>query len=333
MKIIADENIPQLDEYFAATGVIIKKPGRDIVAADVVDADILLVRSVTQVNAALLQGSQVKFVGSATTGQDHLDTAWLAQHHIAWATAAGCNTRAVVEYIACTLAALQNAGFLTQPNLRAAVIGVGRIGARVAALLKMLGYTVLLCDPFKLNTVPFEKITACDLVTTHVPLVMTGEHPTFHLIDDAFLNRQNKNCVFINTSRGAIIADETIKQADASFCWCLDVYENEPNLNREIIAKAFLSTPHIAGYTVEAKIRGTIMLYEAAVAHGIITAQKMPRESVSNNLLEIKKEIDWQPLLLHTFDPRIISAELKKKPAQFDHLRKHFQRASILLLD
>ncbi len=183
-----------MEWYFATGNTLIKKPGRAICRADLMDADLLLVRSITQVNEALLQGTAVKFVGSATVGADHLETKWLDQQGIQWALAAGCSTTAVAEYVLCTIAATQKTGCLPENTVRAAIVGAGRIGSEVAIKLKQLGFGVSLCDPFltQTETVHFETLTGFDLISFHTPLSKTGPHPTFHLAEADFFQRRKK---------------------------------------------------------------------------------------------------------------------------------------------
>lgn len=198
MKIVADENIPCLDYYFRNGHELILKPGRQIHQQDVVDADILLVRSVTPVTKALLQDSSVKFVGSTTTGFDHLDLDYLKANHIEWEVAKGCNATAVVEYVLSVIAALQQQERLAFSGKRAGVIGAGRIGSEVIHKLKILGFEVLACDPLRAQvdpnfiSTPLAEIMDVDFISLHTPLTCSGQYSTFHMIDKDFLRRQKK---------------------------------------------------------------------------------------------------------------------------------------------
>ncbi|MDX1900515.1 MAG: 4-phosphoerythronate dehydrogenase [Gammaproteobacteria bacterium] len=332
MKIVADENITLLGHYFGQLGTVIQKPGRAISHEDILDADILLVRSVTPVNAALLQGSSVKFVGSVTTGIDHLDTEWLNQAGIHWASAKGCNANAVVEYIICTVAALQKEGFLQNSLLRAGIIGAGRIGNAVAEKLKYLNFEIIFCDPFRtdIEQTPFEKISDCDLISFHTPLTMTDHYPTYHMVDREFLARQKKDCILLNTARGAVINSHDLKYYGRECIWCLDVWENEPTIDFSILESALIATPHIAGYSVQAKNRGTEMIFTALskwLSNKIhLTSNPLPENP--HIILCENEKMDWQDVVLKIFDPRKLTEQMQFiMPSGYEHfdwLRKNF---------
>ncbi len=339
MKIVADENILLLDYYFPDADIVLK-PGRALVREDVIDADILLVRSVTKVGAALLHNTAVKFVGSTTAGIDHLDTAWLDQAGIVWTGAKGCNAIAVVEYIISIIAALQQENLLVQKNLRAAVVGVGEIGSLVAAVLKKLNFEVLLCDPWRSKEekdflgVTLNDIADVDFITLHTPLTHTGEFPTHHLIDKDFLTRQKPGCVLVNSSRGEVIQSTDLKQFGQHLIWCLDVFDNEPNIDLTILQKTHLATPHIAGYSLQSKYRGIEQVYRFAVDKKIITDNILPPSPLLNagkkdftHCLE-RFEKPWQEKVLAVFDPRITSKKMKEllleEYSTFDQLRKKY---------
>lgn len=275
MRIIADENMPLATELFAGLGEVVRRPGRQLTAADVRTADALLVRSVTRVDAALLAGSSVRFVGTATIGTDHLDLPWLATAGITVASAPGCNARAVAEYVAAVLArlAVADGGVLAGRTL--GVVGLGNVGRQVVAIARVLGLRVLGCDPWvQLPGVPscsLEQILAeADAVTLHVPLVRGGEHPTWHLLDAARLARLRPGAWLINTGRGDVVDNAALRQllpARPDLRVALDVWEGEPRIDAELAAQVQIATPHIAGYSQEGKWRGTQMVYEAFCRH------------------------------------------------------------------
>jgi erythronate-4-phosphate dehydrogenase len=325
MKIVADENIPLVQHYFGDLGELILKPGRAIAQADLVDADILLVRSVTAVNQALLQNTNVKFVGSATTGFDHIDIAWLKEQGIALSVARGCNSTAVVEYVICVIAALQKMQLLKQTDVRAGVIGVGQIGQVVADKLKTLGFEVVLCDPLRADIIstPLEKMVDLDFITLHTPLTREGNFPTYHLIQGDFLQRQKKNCVLLNSGRGATIAFDQLKLYGQDLIWCLDVWEHEPFIDLNVLQKAVIATPHIAGYSLQSKYRGIEMIYQDFTKQ-MVTEIKYPTKTISLN----DTDADWRDVVLQIFDPRVETERMKKTlledPSAFDRLRKSF---------
>lgn len=330
MKIVADENILLVENYFAHYGELILKPGREITRSDLIDADILLVRSVTKVNQALLENTAVKFVGSTTSGADHLDTDWLEANKIKWSVAAGCNAMAVAEYVICVIAALQKMDLLSHKKIRAAVVGVGRIGQLVADKFKLLGFDVMLCDPLRTDIIstPLEELTDLDLISFHTPLTKTGNYPTYHLVQKAFLEKQKKNCILLNAGRGEVFAFDSLKKYGKELVWCLDVWENEPKIDVEVLDGAMIATPHIAGYSLQSKYRGIEMVYAAAVQ------QEVVQENSGKNFLFPRKKISiehantWQDVVLCVFNPVTVTREMRQMlaydPTGFDSLRKKF---------
>lgn len=272
MQILADENIPLLDAFFGDIGTIHRMPGRDIGPADVKEADILLVRSVTRVDASLLSGSRVRFVGTATIGTDHIDEHWLSDQGVGFAAAPGSNADSVVEYVLSVLSVYaEEKGMADWTDLSVGVVGAGNVGGRLCQRLEKLGFTVRACDPpraeggeERLETL--DEALACDVVTLHTPLTRTGDHPTHHLMNRARLDQLDARQLLINTSRGAVIdcgaLRERMQQA-APPSLCLDVWEGEPETDPELAASAWLMTPHIAGYSQEGKIQGSERIYQA----------------------------------------------------------------------
>ncbi len=330
MKIVADENIPLIEHYFKGYGQLFLKPGRDINAADLQDADMLLVRSVTKVNQALLSGSSVKFVGSSTSGADHMDTDWLDVQGIQWSVASGCNAIAVAEYVVCVIAALQKMHYLADKKIRAAVVGVGTIGKQVAEKFALLGFEVVLCDPLRTDIVSteFAELTDLDIISFHTPLTHTGPFPTYHLVQKSFLQKQKPQCVLLNAGRGSVFSFEDLKQEGQSLIWCLDVFENEPYVDPLVLQQARIATPHIAGYSLQSKYRGIEMIYQAAVQQKVITPHALPPMIYPTRALAVDFAQDWRDVVLSIFDPVSATLEmretLKKNPAGFDSLRKKF---------
>ena len=276
MKIIADKEIPFVEYFFGGCGELVLMDSANFTHRNLQTADMLLVRSVTKVDPVLFKGTRIKYVGSPTTGFDHLDIEWLQKEGIFWSVAPGCNATAVVEYVLCVIAGLQKQGFLTKKKPRAGVIGVGKIGSQVALKLEVLGFEVILCDPYRgdseedFDSVPLDELRELDFITLHTPLTVAGTYPTYHMINQPFLFRQKENCILLNTSRGSVIHSNDLKISGQQLLWCLDVWENEPNIDFEILDTAFVATPHIAGYTLQSKIRGTEMLYQQFLKNHII---------------------------------------------------------------
>ncbi|WP_227551213.1 4-phosphoerythronate dehydrogenase [Kangiella sp. HZ709] len=272
LTLLADENMPMVDELFADFCWIERKAGRAITNTDLQDVDILLVRSITQVNQALLQKTPVKFVGTATIGTDHIDLDYLQQSEIEFSDAAGCNAQAVAEYVLAAIAYWSNNKRLDLSQVTVGIIGAGNVGTKLSRLLDHIGIDYLLNDPLLESTdderdfVSLDTVSQCQIVTCHVPLSKAGEHPTYHLIDKSFLAKMQDDSLLINSSRGAVLdnlaALETAR-SEKSVEFVLDVWEQEPRLNPQLLEKCLIGTSHIAGYSLEGKIRGTYYLYQA----------------------------------------------------------------------
>ena len=270
MKIVADENLAFTEYFFAEFGDIHQAAGRSLSHDDVKDAEALLVRSVTKVNAQLIQNTPLKFVGSATIGTDHLDISAIEAQQIAWSNAAGCNAQAVAEYVITALLKL-NPALLTQSSqFTLGIIGLGNVGSRLAYMAKLLGWNVIAYDPFvqhhDIQQVELEELLKnSDAITTHVPLTKSGEYPTYHLINEHALSLMKSNAILINSARGPVVS-ETALIADIqknNRQVVLDVFEHEPEISQQLLDLVTIVTPHIAGYSLEGKARGTQMIYEA----------------------------------------------------------------------
>ncbi len=275
MQIIADENIPCVTQAFAEMGRVTTLPGRQLTSSDVKDCDCLLVRSITAVNESLLSGSGVKFVATATIGTDHIDLDYLQQQNIGFANAPGCNAESAAEYVINVLFALAKLKGFDPFGLTAGIIGHGNVGSRVKQKLEALGIAVRVNDPplqhagddradyVSLQTLLHE----CDFITCHVPLTHEGDHPTCHLFDQHRLKQLKKNSLFFNAARGAVVdnaALSTLLSERHDLTVFLDTWEGEPAINQKLLTQVDFATPHIAGYSVEGKLRGTQMILDAA---------------------------------------------------------------------
>lgn len=270
MKIVADENLAFTEYFFADFGEIQQAAGRTLTHADVKDAEALLVRSVTQVNAELVQDTKLKFVGSATIGTDHLDIAALEQYNIAWSNAAGCNAQAVAEYVITALLHLKPELIDANDSFTLGIIGLGNVGSRLAVMAKLLGWKVIGHDPFvqreQIEQVDLSTLLkTADAISTHVPLTKTGNHPTYHLINAEALVQMKPTAILINSARGPVVEEAAlivdIQQTQRAVV--LDVFEHEPEISEQLLNLIRLVTPHIAGYSLEGKARGTQMIYDA----------------------------------------------------------------------
>ncbi len=348
MQIVADENIPLLDEFFAGFGSISRLPGRSIDAAAVANADLLLVRSVTQVDRALLEGSAVKFVGTCTIGTDHLDLDYFQQVGITWASAPGCNARGVVDYVLGSLLVLAEQQGVDLASRTYGVVGAGQVGSRLLKVLRGLGWRVLVCDPPRQaveggDYVSLQQVLEqCDVISLHTPLERLGEYPTHHLFDHARLAALKPGSWLINASRGAVVDNQALRELllqRTDLQVVLDVWEGEPQADVELAALCRIATPHIAGYSLDGKLRGTAQIYQALCQHlgvmpSVELAQLMPAPWLSNLTIDASADPAWAlaSICRAVYDPRRDDADFRRslqgdtatRRAAFDGLRKHY---------
>ncbi|MCL5267449.1 MAG: 4-phosphoerythronate dehydrogenase PdxB [Bacteroidetes bacterium] len=270
MRIVVDQKIPFVEEAFSPFGEIVKYDSRAIDGTAVRDADALLVRSETRVNDKLLAGSSVKFVGTATIGTDHIDIDFLRRNDIAFASAPGCNSNAVVQYVFSALFTLAKRNNFMLKGKTLGVVGVGNIGSKIVRVAEKLGMEVLQNDPplsratRESRFLSLDDLMAANFITIHVPYTKTGSDPTFHLFDEARISAMKKGSTLINTSRGGVVDNKAMKEALRNGTigdGILDVWENEPNIDTELLSICSIGTPHIAGYSINGKVNATKMIY------------------------------------------------------------------------
>ncbi|MBN1675638.1 MAG: 4-phosphoerythronate dehydrogenase PdxB [Kiritimatiellae bacterium] len=274
MKIVCVRNMPFAEEAFSTLGTTTVLEGRALTADDVRDADLLAIRSTTRVDRGLLEGSRVKFVGTATIGTDHMDIPWLEEQGIAWCSAAGCNANSVSEYFVAALLCLAQRHGFTLAGRTVGVVGVGNVGRLVVQKAEALGLRVLQNDPPRYEQtgdsvfMPLDRILPeADILTLHTPMEKAGAHPTFHLADTAFFQRLKRGCLFVNAARGAIVDSDALLRAMAEGLVAhavLDTWEGEPAFRTDVLDRADIATPHIAGHSFEGKVMGTVMVYRQA---------------------------------------------------------------------
>ena len=313
MRLVADENIPLVDTYFGQLGEVVRRPGRSMSAGDLRSADVLLVRSVTQVNASLLAGSSVRFVGTCTIGEDHLDKDYLDGAGIGWASAPGCNANSVVEYVYAALAHLD----CDWQGRSVGIVGCGNVGGRLYARLKAQGVDCRCYDPFlspaqNPDLTSLERVLASDIVCLHTPLTRTGPHPSYHMIGARELAMMPSSGVLLNAGRGAVVDNADLLahlKHHPQFRAVLDVWEPEPDISRPLLDKVALGTPHIAGYSYDGKIKGTYRIYRALCEQLGVT----PQHSLESGLPVVQEPVlslsnaqsDWanvQALLPRVYD-------------------------------
>ncbi len=308
MKIVADDNMPALEQTFAPHGRLMTLPGRQICRQHLVDADVLLVRSVTRVDRELLTGTSVRFVGSATSGTDHVDVAWLRQQGIAFADAAGCNAMAVVEYVITALAVLGARYEFDWRLGTVGIVGAGNIGGRLARILRACGVECLIHDPllpanseFAPWLSPLDKVLGCSVVSLHVPLTDIGSHPTRHMIGREQLRSMPFGSILINAARGGVVDEAALLEclgANHRLMAVIDAWENEPRPNPLLARAADIATPHVAGHTRDAKWRGTSMLLAAFLRHFRLQPKSGRLVSGRGEVLEVDQDNDVQDSLL-----------------------------------
>jgi erythronate-4-phosphate dehydrogenase len=271
--ILADENIPFAREAFGTLGEVRLKHGRRISRADLDDVDLLVVRSITRVDGALVEGSRVRFVGTATSGSDHVDAVDLERLGIAFHAALGCNANAVAEYMAAAWLTLAQRRGETLAGRRVGVVGVGHVGSLVVEKALALGMEPVPNDPPKARESgsdryrPLDALLDCDIVTCHTPLTFDGPDPTYRLIGDAFFSRLKPGSWFCSAGRGEVVDEAALGRALDNRrlgAAVLDVWDHEPEIDGGLLARVDIATPHIAGYSLEGKLNGTDMVYRAA---------------------------------------------------------------------
>jgi erythronate-4-phosphate dehydrogenase len=278
MKIVADRNVSHVSEAFGSLGRVVKKPGRQIDSSDLSDADILVTRNLTTINAETLDGTAVRFVASATIGTDHVDHEYIKRRGIGFSNAPGSNARAVAEFVAACLIELEGRGHLRLKNSVLGVVGVGHVGREVVELGRALGMTVLCNDPPRQRAEPdgefieLDKICAqSDVITLHAPLTDREPDRTRHLFDRQRLAKLSDRTILINTARGAVINNEALlEELDRGRLHAvLDTWEFEPCPLADLLQhpRVLIATPHIAGYSAEGKLAATDITYRAACDH------------------------------------------------------------------
>ncbi|MEH0687821.1 4-phosphoerythronate dehydrogenase [Vibrio cholerae] len=344
MKILIDENMPYAEGLFSQLGEVVLKSGREITAQDLIDVDALMIRSVTKVNAELIaNANKLKFVGTATAGMDHVDQALLRERGIFFTAAPGCNKVGVAEYVVSVMMVLAQQHGFSVFDKTVGIIGAGQVGSYLQACLEGIGIQVLINDPPKQaqgdtrSFTPLETLLEqADIITIHTPITKEGEYPTHHLIDEAVLNRLRGDQILINAARGPIVDNSALKARLArqdGFIAALDVFEFEPEVDMELLPLLAFATPHVAGYGLEGKARGTTMIFNAfceflnqelsANASELLPIAPVPR-------LELNRA--WDEATLHTitqlvYDVRKDDALFRREisqPGAFDAMRKNY---------
>ncbi len=365
MNILCATNMPFAREAFATLGTVTIREGRAISPDDAREADLLAIRSTTRVGPALLDHSRARFVGTATIGTDHLDIPYLESRGIPWAFAPGCNAESVADYLCAALLHLAQRHGFRLAGKTIAIIGVGNVGSRVAARALALGMRPLLHDPPRqrraaataadgVTTDPPLPLTPdwltldaalaqADIVTLHVPLTASGPDATRHLANDAFFARLKPGAIFVNAARGAITDSEALRRAVETGRVAhavLDTWEGEPAFRADLLPVVALATPHIAGYSYEGRVNGTVMIYRAACRllqrpadwspDALLPPPAVPRLELTAGDRDDEAVLAEAVRAVYDIsadDQRLRAAadpDDRARAAAFDHLRKHY---------
>lgn len=324
MRVIADKNIPHVHDAFKGIGQVRLLESGEITAAMVKNCDILVVRYVTRVDKKLLAGSSVKFVGTVSAGTDHVDLKYLKSKKIAFSAAPGSNAESVAEYVIAALLSLHKRGRINIPEATLGVVGVGNVGSRVAVKAKALGMNVLLNDPPKHRTTgdksfkPLSSLMDSDVIAIHTPLTFTGKDKTAGLFGAKRLAGLKRGAVVINSARGGIVCERSLKEYLTSGQLggaVIDVWENEPGIDTGLLDLVDIGTPHVAGLSHEARIAAVCMIYAAVCTHFRITPVWKPPVRRRAPLACVRSPGDTLYSVLHCAIRRIY--DIEKDSAEF----------------
>ncbi|PLA75053.1 erythronate-4-phosphate dehydrogenase [Hydrogenovibrio sp. SC-1] len=341
--LVIDDAIPYAEAIFSPLGQVILRPGREITRQDLQNADALIVRSRTQVNAKLLEGTSISFVGSTVVGLDHIDQPYLRRKGIPFYSAQGCNANSVAEYIITNLVNLAYTKEFSLASKTLGIIGVGHVGQGVAQKAQALGMKCLLNDPPRqrhtgdTGFVDLETALTADIITVHTPLTTqyeAGSDATVDLISEERLRHITPQQILINAARGGIINEAQ---------WCqtptlvniIDCWENEPNISQELYNVANIATPHIAGHSLDAKIAGSEMVYQSLCNHWQISPSQLWRSHLPSAPDPIKidfsghLETDLYQTLRHCYRPEEDDLALRSGltedfESNYESYRRHY---------
>jgi len=339
MKIIIDDKIPYIRGAFEDVAEVIYLPGSKTTAEIAKNADAIVTRTRTICNEKLLAGSSVKFIATATIGYDHIDTDYCDAAGIKWTNSPGCNSKSVEQYIASALMVLAETKKLQLKDLCIGIVGVGNVGSKVAKICEIFGMKVLLNDPPRERAEGSDKFVSletikneADIISLHVPLNIKGEDATFHMGNESFFSALKKKPVLINSCRGEVIKTDAVKKALKAkhiSSFVCDCWENEPDLDLELLEMTEIATPHIAGYSKDGKAKGTLMSVLAIsdfFGLGLNNWQPSGVELPTNPIIEIdgegmnEQEV-FSKAILHTYDIRHDDKLLRLSPEHFEQQR------------
>ena len=316
-QVIIDKGIPFLEGVFPPEIDVRYLSPEDITPETVRCADALFVRTRTQINKELLHGSNVRFVATATIGFDHIDQDYCREAGIRWVSCPGCNAQAVCDYVEEAISSIKSG----KNALTIGIVGYGHVGKLVAQMAQRRGYQVLLSDPPLGIGMSLEQLAPlCDVLTFHTPLTREGEYPTYHLCDETILRLCKPNTLLINAARGGVIDEQALlsclsplASSPHRLIASIDCWENEPNLNQELLKKVDLASFHIAGYSIQGKMNASEMCLRAFCEFFSLPILSINKKAVP---LQGDSEKGW---LLR------ITEQLKATPEHFEQLRKQYR--------
>ena len=343
MKIVCDSHIPFLKGVLEPYADVVYLPGSAITRDDAYDADALVIRTRTRCDSKLLEGTKVRFIATATIGYDHIDTAWCESNGIAWTNAPGCNSGSVRQYMASLLIAMSHDFGFNCSEKTLGVIGVGNVGSKVAQIAALLGFRILLCDPPRARREGQggfcnleDLISQSDIITCHVPLTHDGPDSTYHMFDAARLSSMRSHQILINSSRGEVVDCNALKDAltDRQIkAASLDVWENEPDIDRKLMDLLYTATPHIAGYSLDGKANGTMIAVNTLGQFfdlpcrnwmiDVIPSPAQPLEFTVDATGKTPRQV-LEEAILYTYDIKQDDKRLRLHPQTFEQQRSDY---------
>lgn len=335
--ILIDKEIPFVDEYFGRQFNLSYYDANSLKDYNLNNVDALVVRSISKVNAQLIpdNAKRLCFVATASSGYDHIDTAFLASRGIQWRNAGGCNAISVAEYFISVIAlAYQKKIFsIESGHLTCGVIGVGHVGKRVQQYGQVIGMHMIVNDPFRAESEsdfaqshsPLSDFTACDIVTIHTPLTITGRYPTYHILNEEFLNTLKPHCLILNAARGEVLDTSYLNVNPRDHRFVLDTFPNEPKIDTHLQQSCFLATPHIAGHASESKRRTTQLCYESTCDFFKIDILPPSMSDPVKMIIEFDdRTVSWQDVVLKAYNPESCHQLLNNNPTNFQLLRNTY---------
>ena len=344
MKIIVDSAVPFIQGVLEPFGEVVYKEGSAICPEDIKDADAMIIRTRTRCDAALLDGSPVKFIATATIGTDHIDLEYCKQRGIHVQNASGCNAGGVMNYVLSAIYGSASRKRMRLEGCTVGIIGVGNVGSRVSRALQILGFKVLQCDPPRAEVEGPAQfcdldflLRNSDIVTMHVPLLPT----TRDMADARFFSKMKLGAIFVNSSRGEVVVEEDLLQAISKLgSVILDTWKNEPNINRELLNSVDIATPHIAGYSYQGKLQGTSMAVRSVARFfGIQELYEFfpnPEGELKDAIkLDLRGKSEGQIASIIQYNYPIFTDDFifRSDPDNFEYFREHYRYRREFFID